>query len=313
MRKKVGICFSKELQGETPLSHIVGKLNVYMRLLELMSEEGWEVYILTRRTYRGDGIFDGGWLYKKGSFTLVNDRLKIDVVYDRTGGIDFPIFGDRLEVINELEFKILAWDKWATYKMIGKYMPQTLLIKKKKNLPKVLSEIKSDIVVLKPVNGLKGNGIYIGPKKRAIKFEYSKKYPRYIAQEFIDTDGGIPGITNGMHDLRIVIINGTPALCHVRVPAEGSFLANAAQGGNLTEINYQDVPEKINDVVSRVSKIFSERFNNPIYSLDFGIGNNGKPYIFEINDQMGFPKWEMKNRDLFLQEVIKNIKTRLQD
>lgn len=312
MKNKVGVCFSKELQGETPLSHIVGKLDVYMRLLELMSEAGWDVYILTRKTYRGDGIFEGGWLYKKGCFGLVKDRLKIDVVYDRTGGVDFPPAGDKLEVINEREFKILAWDKWATFKAIGKYMPKTLLINEKKDLPKVLSKIKSDTVVLKPVNGLKGIGIYIGPKKRAMEFEFSNKYRQYIAQEFIDTDGGISGITDGMHDLRIVIINGTPAMCHVRVPAEGSFLANAAQGGNLTEVDCQNIPGKINKIVNEVSEIFSRNFNNPIYSLDFGIGKDGKPYIFEVNDQMGFPRWGMKNRDVFLKGIVENIAFRLQ-
>jgi glutathione synthase/RimK-type ligase-like ATP-grasp enzyme len=312
MKKKVGICFSKELQGETPLSHIVGKLDVYLRLLELMSEAGWEVYILTRKTYHGNGVFEGGWLFNKGKFILVKNRLKIDLIYDRTGGIDFPLPNDDLGVINDREFKILAWDKWETSKIIGKYMPQTILVKERKDLAKVLSEIKSDTVVLKPTNGLKGIGIYIGPKNGAMEFEFSKKYPQYIAQEFIDTDGGIPGVTDGMHDLRIVIVNGTPVWCHVRVPADGSLLANAAQGGNLTEVNYQNVPDNIKDIVSEVSKIFTGKFSNPIYSLDFGIGKDGKPYVFEVNDQMGFPKWGMKNRDVFLREIIKNIKSKLQ-
>lgn len=312
MKKKVGICFSKELQGETPLSHIVGKLDVYIRLLELMEVEGWEVYVLTRKTYRGNGVFEGGWLFMGGGFVLVKDKLKIDVVYDRTGGVDFPLPDDRLEVINEREFKILAWDKWATYKVIGNYMPQTILVKEKRDLSKVLSEIKSDTVVLKPINGLKGIGIYIGPKKRAMEFEFSKKYPQYIAQEFIDTNSGIEGVTDGMHDLRIVIVNGAPVWCHVRVPADGSLLANAAQGGSLTEVDYQDVPGKINKMVRDISEIFSAKYRNPIYSLDFGIGKDGTPYVFEVNDQMGFPKWGMKNRDVFLQGIIKNIKARLQ-
>lgn len=312
MRKKVGICFSKELQGETPLSHIVGKLDVYIRLLELMEAKGWEVYVLTRRTYLGDGVFEGGWRFNNGAFTLVKDKLKMDVVYDRTGGVDFPLRGDSLKVINQRIFKVLAWDKWATFKVIGKYMPQTLLVKEKKDLSKVLSEIKSEMVVLKPVNGLKGIGIYIGPKEGAMKFEFSKKYPQYIAQEFVDTDGGVAGVTDGMHDLRVVIVNQTPVWCHVRVPAKGSFLANAAQGGNLTEVDYQNVPDEIKKTVRTISDIFFKKYNNPVYSLDFGIGKNGKPYVFEVNDQMGFPKWGMKNRDVFLREIIQNIENQLQ-
>jgi hypothetical protein len=108
MKKKIGVCFSKELQGETPFSHIITKLPVYIRLLELMEKEGWEVYVLTRKTYKGKGIFEGGWLYKNGKFSLVKDVLKIDLVYDRTGGVVFPITNDSLSVVNELDFKVLA-------------------------------------------------------------------------------------------------------------------------------------------------------------------------------------------------------------
>lgn len=312
-QKKVGICFSKELQGETPFAHIITKLPVYLRLLELMEKAGYKIYVLTRKTYKGGGVFEGGWRFKNGNFFLSSDVLKIDLVYDRTGGVAFPLEGDTLMVVNERDFKILAWDKWATYQVIGQYMPQTFFIENRKNLPAILSNIRSEMVVLKPFNGLKGIGIFIGSKEDAKKFKFDKKYNRYIAQEFVDTAGGIPGITPGTHDLRIVIINGKPIWCHVRVPAKGSFLANAAQGGSLIEVDYDKVPESIKNVVRKVVRIFSSKFDNPIYSLDFGIGKNGKPYIFEVNDQMGFPKWEMKNRDLFLNGLIANFREKLQN
>jgi hypothetical protein len=309
---KVGICFSKELQGDRPLSHIIGKLPVYLRLLEFMKEEGWDVYVLTRKTYKGKGIFGGGWFFDSGKFSLIKDSLKIDLVYDRTGGIVFPMAIDSLRVVNEHDFKILAWNKWATSKVIGEYMPQTIMVENESELPEIIGKIESDWVVLKPFNGLKGIGIFIGPKRDALKFKFDGKYNRYVAQEFVDTSNGISGITSGMHDLRVVIINSTPVWCHVRVPVGGSYLANAAQGGNLTEVNYETIPESIKEVVKKVSTIFSSNYDNPIYSLDFGIGKNGKPYIFEINDQMGFPKWEMDKRDVFLRSLIENFKTKLQ-
>ena len=311
MKKKIGICFSKELQGETPLSHIIEKLPVYMRLLELMEAANFEIYILTRKTYKANGVFEGGWHYESGKFTLVKKVLKIDLVYDRTGGIAFPLENDVLSVVNERDFKVLAWDKWATYQLLGKYMPKTVLIDSLKDLPLVLPLIKSEMVVLKPYNGLKGFGIFIGKKEDAVNFEFNKKYSRYIAQEFVDTGNGIPGITPGMHDVRIVIVNGKPVWCHVRVPAEGKLLANAAQGGTLTEVDYGKVPESIKNVVNKVSKIFSSKYDNPVYSLDFGVGKNGRPYIFEINDQMGFPKWGMRNRDLFVNGLVDNFKEKL--
>lgn len=315
---KVGICFSKELVGDTPLSHVVIKLPVYIRLLELMIDKGWETYILTRKVYKGGGVFGGGWKFtdlpagrQGGKFVITKDDLLMDLVYDRTGGVTFPEEGDSLTVVNERRFKVLAWDKWAAYQVIGEYMPRTFLVENENEIPSVVAKIKTDNIVLKPFNGLKGLGVFIGRKDEAIGFKFPENFPRYIAQEFVDTTGGISNVTPGLHDLRVAIVNGKPVWCHVRVPMEGTFLANAAQGGNLTEVDYDKVPDSIKHVVREVSTMFSRDYDNPIYSLDFGIDKNGTPSIFEINDQLGFPKWEMEARDSFLTGLISNFEKKL--
>jgi hypothetical protein len=311
-KKRVGMMFSRDFVGSSPLDHIGIKRQVYIRFLELCQAEGWEVFVLTRKTYKGNGIFDGVWQYKLGKFSKVLGETKIDLVYDRSGGVKFPPENDNSLVwVNRRDFKLLAWDKWATSRIIGEYMPQTFIVEDRRNLPEILSQLKGDRVVLKPFNGLKGIGIFIGPKKEALNFKFDGKYSRYIAQEFVDTSGGIPGIASGMHDLRVVVVNGSPVWCHVREPAGGSLLANAAQGGSLTEIDYEKVPESIKKVVGEVSVLFSKRFDNPIYSLDFGVDKSGKPRIFEINDQMGFPKLEMEKRDIFLRGLVENFKGKL--
>ena len=92
-------------------------------------------------------------------------------------------------------------------------------------------------------------------------------------------------------------VNAKAVWCHVRVPVEGTYKSNAAQGGNLTEVDYKKVPQSVKEIVDTVSKKFYDKYDNPVYSLDFGIGKDGKPLIFEINDQIGFPKWGMKNRE----------------
>lgn len=309
--KKVGICFSKELEGVSPISHIGTKTPVYLRLLDLVEEEGWEPYVLTRKTYKGKGIFGGGWKYSHKKFEIVTSDIKIDLVYDRTGGVNFPIPADPLIVVNQLDFKILCWDKWKTYGAIGKYMPKTIYLESEKDLPRVPIEIDTDWVVLKPFNGLKGVGVFIGPKEEALNFKFSEKYNRYIAQDFVDTSNGIPGVTDSLHDLRVAIVNGEVVWSHVRVPMKGTYTANAAQGGNLTEVDYTKVPESIKKVVEDVSKRFLVEYDNPIYSLDFGIDKDGTPKIFEINDQIGFPKWEMENRDKFLKGLMDNFKKKL--
>lgn len=312
MTKKVGICFSRQFEGIGPLDHIGPKRPVYIRLLKLCKKKGWGTFVLTRKTYKGKGVFEGCWKFVDGKFECVAKPVKIDLVYDRSAGVHFPPEGDESLIwVNKRDFKILAWDKWAAFQEVGECMPQTLFVEKESDLENVLSKIKTDWVVLKPFNGLKGFGVFIGPKVEALNFKFPKGYKRYIAQEFVDTSKGILGITKGMHDLRIAIVNGSPVWSHVRVPANGSFMANAAQGGTLTEVDYKKVPQAITNIVDKISKLFFEKYDNPIYSLDFGIGKNGKPYIFEINDQIGFPKWEMKQRDAFLNALVENFKQKI--
>ena len=307
-----GICFSKDFTGNDPLGHIGPKLPVYLRLLEFCQNEGWNVYVLTRKTYKGSGIFGGAWLFNNNKFTQIKDSVKIDLIYDRTGGVGFPPKDEpNLKVFNNHEFKILCWDKWAGYKEIGEYMPKTFWVGDKEGLGKVLPKIKTDWVVLKPFNGLKGIGIFIGPKEEAVNFEFIGKKPKYVAQEFLDTSRGVPGLTSGLHDLRAAIVNRKVVWCHIRVPQEGTFKANAAQGGNLREVDYGKIPDSIKEIVNKIIPKFGEKYDNPSYSLDFGIGRDGVPKIFEINDQIGFPQWEMKNRDIFLKELVESFKKKV--
>src|SRR5260221_10131531 len=149
-----GICFSKDFTGNDPLGHIGVKLPVYIRLLELCQKEGWDIYVLTRKTYEGNGIFNGVWKFEKGKFKRVENPTKIDLIYDRTGGVGFPPKNEpNLNFFNNHKFKVLCWDKWLGFKEIGEYMPKTFLLGDKTGLKKVLPQVKTDWVVLKPFNG----------------------------------------------------------------------------------------------------------------------------------------------------------------
>lgn len=305
-----GICFSKEFKGDNPLSHTGKKLSVYLQLLKFCENEGWRVYILTRRTYRSGNVFDGGWLLDGEKFLRTDEPVNINIVYDLTGGIAFPPEGENLNVVNRRDFKLLCWDKWAAYKLIGKYMPNTFWVgEDKERLGEVLKKTKTNWVVLKPFNGLKGKNVYIGSKANAYTHNFEGK--KYIAQEFVDTSGGIKGIVEGLHDLRVAIVNKKIVWSHVRTPPKGTYAANVARGGTLTEIGTGKIPEEIFKIVKEISERFYEIYDNPIYSLDFGMRTDGRPYLFEINDSIGFPTWEMEARDIFLRELVKNFKLKI--
>lgn len=311
--KKLGLCLSRDLRVKNPLSYMGSKLPTYLRLLDLMKSEGWDVYVLTRKTYLGNGMFEGAWRYDNGKLSVVREKMFINLIYDRTGGVIFPPDNDELVVVNPRNFKIFCWDKWAAYQELREYMPKTVLVENEQQIPALLKQIKTETVVLKPYNGLKGIGVFIGSHEDALKYKFPEKYQTYIMQEFVDTSEGLPGIAPGMHDLRVALVGGVVKWCHVRIPPEGKFTANAAQGGSLSEISYDKVPESVKDVVNKISSKFTEMFGKSIiYSIDFGLDKGGVPKVFEINDQIGFPKWEMKNRDKFLRGLVSVFQQRLQ-
>jgi len=173
MSFKVGICFSREFKGNFPLSHIGKKLPVYLRLLSLCQQQGWQVFVLTRKTYQGRGIFQGAWQFKNNSFKRKSAKMKIDLIYDLTGGIKFPWQNDRgVKVVNKRNFKILCNSKWQTFQKIGRFMPKTFWLGEKENLVSVIPKIKTSWIVLKPDNGLKGIGVFVGSKEEAKNFSF---------------------------------------------------------------------------------------------------------------------------------------------
>ena len=191
-------------------------------------------------------------------------------------------------------------------------MPKTVWLGNKRNLRQALQKINTNLVVLKPTNGLMGIGVFIGTKKQALKFRFKKKYVNnYIAQEFLDTSLGINGIAKGTHDLRIVMINNKIVWAHVRTPRQGEHRANAALGGTLKEVPLKKIPLSVKKIAKEISSLFYKEYDNPLFSLDFGMTNAG-PKIIEINDQIGFPTWGMKNREKFLKELINNFSMKLE-
>jgi glutathione synthase/RimK-type ligase-like ATP-grasp enzyme len=132
----------------------------------------------------------------------------------------------------------------------------------------------------------------------------------YILQEFVDTSGGIPGVIAGHHDLRVVIASGEIVLSHVRTPKEGSLLANVAQGGSIKEVAVKDIPESIITVVKKIQALIDKRFDYPLYSIDLGIQHKETAFVFELNDQIGFPSEDMSAKKEFLDKILDSLEHR---
>lgn len=297
--------FHKRKLSRDPFSKLGIKREVYHYFFRRGKEMGFDTYIASgKENYLGELRFKDPFFYDGRKFVPEDKIIMMDAAYDRSGGISFPPKEINKKVLNRRSFKILCNDKNKMYELLGDFMPKSFEIKNVQNFKtKVRQFNPDDLAVLKPARGLCGKGIIINKAKNISREKLVKKYFPYVLQEFVDTSFGIKNITPGKHDLRIIIVDGKMVLAHVRTPKKGSYLANVAQGGKIKELPIQRIPKRVTETVREVQKIIDKKFNYPVYSIDFGI-SNGKPYIFELNDQIGFPSAKMKNYKKFIDGLL---------
>ena len=132
-----------------------------------------------------------------------------------------------------------------------KYMPPTIFTKNIEEIKKFFKKYKK--IVIKPIHGYGGKNIlFISKSINKIKIlNYIKKFDHIMVQKFI------PQVTKG--DKRVFIINGLVKGAIQRVPQQGSFVSNLAQGGKATKTKLNHIELKISKVVAKhlkKSKIF---------------------------------------------------------
>lgn len=296
---KLAITFGKEIPDNYSFEDMGEKRQTYLEFVDMCKLGGFDVKVVSTKNYLGNGIFQMG-----------KEKENFDIAFDRSGGTNFPPPDDGFRVVDSREFKLIAWDKWEAYKILEAYTPKSFLVSSQDELKTVLQDIKGDMVIVKPINGLKGLGIYIGSITGARDFKLNKDR-KYLVQEYVETKNGIKGITPKRHDLRVVITNGKIIWSHFRTPPENGLKANVAGGGNIEEIEISKLPSEVIKISNEIGTSFYKRFDNPLFSIDFGIDEKGRPWVFEINDQIGFPKPKMKGKDTFIKELVENFKSKI--
>lgn len=267
----------------------------YQELDRKIRDNGGEFFIVRDNdTYLGNGQFSKSWQFKNGEL-IETGKIKVDKIYDKGGFKN----DNNVSVLNEKLVDDVCTDKWKTYKLFKKFCPKTIKVENEKEFLKALKKISGNKKVIKPVDNAEGHGVFIGND------EYLKKvgheFPMLV-QEFLDTSEGIPGVYKGIHDLRLVFINGEIIYSFYRTPPEGSLLANVAQGGSLTIISKEKIPEETFKIAKTIQKKFK---NNYCFGVDVGFVK-GKPKIIELNSQVAlFSPKRGKEFAIFMEKLAK--------
>jgi glutathione synthase/RimK-type ligase-like ATP-grasp enzyme len=151
------------------------------------------------------------------------------------------------------------------------------------NLAAGLQKIGGDIVVAKPVDGSCGVGVFV--EKRSELASADLKYP-LLLQELIDMQQGIPGLCSGPHDLRLVFVGGTFALCTLRTPAQGSLVANLSKGGSVRTLPLSEIPKEALTLAKSLDRQL-QAYPERVYSIDMGLHKGTDWKVIEFNAPPG--------------------------
>jgi glutathione synthase/RimK-type ligase-like ATP-grasp enzyme len=265
--------------------HETVDLEKYSLLNAICIEKGVRLYFAQNaESYVGNMTFNSGWVCSNGVLTAVPEEIRADVIYTIGKHFDLPAEKDAL-VVSHPELERIDDDKWLMYEVLQEYMAPTYKIDSS-NWREVIKKITTDKVVLKPVNGVGGKGVFIVDKETLDLEDYALAEP-YLAQNFVDSSHGIPGVVEGTHDLRLLFFNDELKLSFVRSAKPGNLVSNISQGGSVEILDVATLPQFLIDFGYNVDKKFS-RYYPRLYTVDCMV-EKGRPYISEINTSPFLP------------------------
>ena len=305
MARKIAALWDEEVnwEGQKPFrkDHIN---STYEYFTDLATEKDQEVYI-ARFDWFNEGKLDKAYRFDGEKWSKV-ENIEIDVVFDKyrfddeTVGLKERI-GQDFPVLNRFEVERICKDKHLAYEKFPKHHPET----RKANFENVEEMLeKYDKVVIKPLSAHAGEGVKIIEDIS----EYEESAGN-IAQQFIDSSSGIEKLdVEGVHDLRVVVVDGNPVISYIRQPESG-FVANVAQGGTMDFVPIEDVPEDAMKIVNKVVDVLSQK--HFVCGVDMIFDQNQKPWILELNSKPGmsfYDDQEIKEwKQPYIEAVVKSL------
>lgn len=181
------------------------------------------------------------------------------------------------------KFGQIAQDKFLTALIFSEWSPRTVYIKSPRDLREAFAHIRAARVVFKPNTLSGGKGIVIAPKR---DIRPSMLKGPSILQEFIETQGGVPGMAHGRHDLRVEMFNDVVFRSYIRMARPGNLLANLHQGGTGIWIPKSKIPRQALSIIRSMQPRIASLY--PLYyTVDFLFDHRGRPWIAEINHTPG--------------------------
>lgn len=278
--QQVAVFFDDPGENEYPFSVELYR-TVYRQLGETMAALGGQLCIVRGpQTHLEGNTFSHAWKFDGTWFRRIEGPVHFSLVWNKGRCLRDP----SIVQINHYDLDAICLDKWMCYELFPNLLSKTVYVESADALGRAMDQMRTERIVLKPQSGYGGFNVIIGGRE-----EVQAKNTLYpcIVQEFVDTSEGIEGLVDGMHDFRIIAINGEVGLSYIRTPPPNMFTANVSQGGREIEVPPGKIPPQPLRILAEVDRVFA-RFTPRIYTVDMGRGKDGAWCVFEINAKPGF-------------------------
>jgi hypothetical protein len=236
----------------------------YQDLLLSLKQHGAEAYFVTdNNSYRGYGTFDTA--YTTDHKVALNEltpvkNVTVDLVFDRGGFI-----GRDVLTVNPAILLRNGNNKIEMYRHFANLQPYSIVCDSYEEVAAAFKVIDGETIVVKEPEGCGGKEVYIGGKDKVLQ-QLPSNYP-VLVQEFLDTSAGVPGGMTGVHDVRLGICGGEFISYYIRAAKEGSYHSNVSQGGTMSFLDVDEIPEELALAALEVDSHFQ---NLPrYYAVDF--------------------------------------------
>lgn len=257
----------------------------YSEIVESLDSKGAHAVLLVGQSrYLGGGKFSMSWkpINTDGVITYKQlGAVTVDIIFDK----DHFIEDDTVPVINSKLLKEICENKHLSYEVLQEFHPQSSVVYTDDEFHAALAALPGEIAVVKGLIGSSGETVFIGSKAEAIEGMSHVAMP-YQVQEFIETGGGIPGVVDGRHDLRLLMMGGKPIIATLRTPPADGYKSNLSYGGTNRLVDLKDVPQELFDLASEIDKVLQQYGPFRLYSADFGNTAHGWK-LFEVNGWPG--------------------------
>lgn len=293
---------------ENPFEEIFQELDKYgrkynIRFLRAMLHE----YSITNK------VFQNIREYNQEKNIYIKVDCRIDLVWPRFNKIFFRLacINQKIPLINSHTLYELARDKWISYENLTLYSPYSTLLSNIINDENLINNFSWDFVILKPRTGSKWRWIKKVKKNELInhKIDGSSFFWEYIdtkqiiVQQFVDNSQWIDGITDKIHDIRVVIFWQEIPYIIVRTSEWDDFRCNLVQWGDLFFIKMEELPINIQEAILHIKESIESIIDSLkwYYSIDICYSKQDKKvYLIEVNSNIWL--WHLQHDD-----AIRNI------